>query len=125
MTEAAVRVPRLLTTRELADLTGLPYFTVMRLLAEGKGPPSVRIGWAYRFAEDAVLEWIRTLSVVSGKVERPKVTKRCPTCGRDVDTRMFKQDWETNPRGECRKCRRLAAEAKNEVSLRRTAGGQR
>ena len=59
MSDSEVRVPRLLTTRQLAELTGLPRWRVFELIAQGKAPPHLRIGKTYRFPADAVADWIR------------------------------------------------------------------
>jgi excisionase family DNA binding protein len=51
-------VPKLLTTRELARLTTIPYWRVLQLIAAGKGPPFLKIGNTYRFPQDGVVDWI-------------------------------------------------------------------
>lgn len=55
----AVVVPRLLTTRQLAEQTGLPLWRVHELVSRGDGPPHMRIGRTLRFPVDGVVEWIR------------------------------------------------------------------
>lgn len=39
---------RLLTTRQLAELTGLPLWTVRKLVKEGNGPPCVKVAGRIR-----------------------------------------------------------------------------
>ena len=56
--ESGVKVPKLLTTRELAAATGLPRWRIHELVAQRKGPPHLRVGRTLRFAEDAVVRWI-------------------------------------------------------------------
>ena len=51
-------VPRLLTTKQLAEATGIPRWRLFELNAQGKGPRSMRIGKTLRFPEDGVLQWI-------------------------------------------------------------------
>lgn len=51
-------VPRLLTTKELSDATGLPRWRIFELIAEDKAPRHMRIGKTYRFPEDSVVLWI-------------------------------------------------------------------
>lgn len=52
---------RLLTTRQLAELTGLPLWTVRKLVKNGDGPPSVRVAGRIRFPENGVGPWIERL----------------------------------------------------------------
>jgi excisionase family DNA binding protein len=52
-----VRIPKLLSVKELAAATGLPVWRVRELCAQGK-MPFLRIGKTYRFAEDAIAKWI-------------------------------------------------------------------
>lgn len=56
---ADVKVPRLFTTKELSEATGIPRWRLFELISRGEGPPSMRIGKTFRFPEDAVVEWIR------------------------------------------------------------------
>ena len=65
MTSSDVRVPRLLTTKELAAATGLPVWRIHELVAQGKGPPYLRVGRTYRYASDAVVQWIKEQSTNS------------------------------------------------------------
>jgi excisionase family DNA binding protein len=62
-----VRVPKLLTVKQLAEKTGLPKWRIHELCAQGKGPPFLRIGKTYRFAEDAVVRWIEEQSQQVGE----------------------------------------------------------
>ena len=55
-------IPRLLTTKQLAEMTGIPRWRVFELVAQGKGPPHLRIGKTYRFPADQVCAWIREQS---------------------------------------------------------------
>lgn len=55
MTEGPL--PRLLTTRELADALGLPIWRLHEL-ARGGGPPFIRVGRTRRYPEDAARRWI-------------------------------------------------------------------
>ena len=52
---------RLLTTRQLAELTGLPLWTVRKLVKEGNGPPCVKDAGRIRFPESGVGPWIDRL----------------------------------------------------------------
>lgn len=58
----AIRVPRLLRVRDLSELTGLARWRIYELIAEGKGPPHIRIGATIRFPEDAIVKWIESLT---------------------------------------------------------------
>ncbi len=53
-----VRIPKLLTVRELAAATGIPRWRIHQMCAE-KQLPFLRVGKTYRFAEDAVARWIQ------------------------------------------------------------------
>ena len=57
-TDTYSRVPKLLTTKQLSQLTGIAYWRVLELVKQGKGPRVMRIGTTLRFPEDGVLEWI-------------------------------------------------------------------
>ena len=59
MSSESTSVPRLLTVRQLAELTGLQQWRVYSLVRSGDGPPYVRIGRTIRFPENAVQQWIR------------------------------------------------------------------
>lgn len=48
---------RLLTTRQLAEVTGLPLWTVRKLVKDGEGPPSVKVAGRLRFPESGVGPW--------------------------------------------------------------------
>jgi excisionase family DNA binding protein len=69
MMSSDVRVPKLLTTRQLAEATGIPRWRIHELCAQGKGPPFLRVGRTLRFAEDAVVQWIQDQSNTSHKEE--------------------------------------------------------
>ena len=58
MTEVRMAVPRLLRVREAAELTGIERWRMYELLAEGIGPPHMRIGRTIRISEVALVEWI-------------------------------------------------------------------
>ena len=53
-----VRVPRLLTIKEIEAKTGIARWRLYELIAEGKGPPVLRIGKTLRVPEDALVQWI-------------------------------------------------------------------
>lgn len=57
-----VKVPRLLTVKQLADLTGLPVWRIHQMCSENTAPPHLRIGKTIRFPEDAVVAWIQEQS---------------------------------------------------------------
>ncbi len=61
-TDSEGRVPRLLTTKELSERTGLARWRVFELVARGKGPRFMRIGKTLRFPEDGVAQWINEQS---------------------------------------------------------------
>jgi excisionase family DNA binding protein len=61
-TDNEVKVPRLLTTRELSERTGLARWRLFELVAKGKGPRVMRIGQTLRFPEDGVVQWIKEQS---------------------------------------------------------------
>jgi len=61
-TNDQVRVPKLLTVRQLAEATGIPRWRIHEMCARGKGPPFLRVGKTLRFAEDAVVKWIEEQS---------------------------------------------------------------
>ena len=54
----APRVTRLLTIREVSELTGLKPTRIQSLIREGKGPPIVRIDRHYRVREDKLAKWL-------------------------------------------------------------------
>ena len=56
-----VKIPRLLTTRQLADVTGLPLWSVRRMVKDGEGPPGVKVAGRLRFPESGVGPWIERL----------------------------------------------------------------
>lgn len=51
-------IPKLLTTNQLAEMTGLSPWTVWELVKNGEGPPHVRIGRGFRFPENGVGPWL-------------------------------------------------------------------
>ena len=57
------RVSRLLTTQQVADLTGLKVSRIQSLIRAGEGPPTVRIDRYLRIPADGLARWIerRTL----------------------------------------------------------------
>jgi excisionase family DNA binding protein len=65
-------VPRLLTTKELSAALGIPRWRLFELIAKGEGPPHMRIGRTYRFAEDQVVRWIHDRTRVGEKDSDPK-----------------------------------------------------
>lgn len=54
-----IRVPRLLTAKELAATLNVPLWRIYELVDDNKAPPSMRIGKTLRFPEDGVIEWIK------------------------------------------------------------------
>lgn len=52
------RIPKLLTLREVEEMIGVPRWRLYQLLAEGKGPPHMKIGNTIRISEVALAEWI-------------------------------------------------------------------
>jgi excisionase family DNA binding protein len=53
-----VRVPKLLRVREVEKLTGLAPWRIYELIAQGDGPPHMRVGKTIRVPEDALVKWI-------------------------------------------------------------------
>ena len=53
-----IKIPRLLTTKQLAEVTGLSVWTVWELVKKGQGPPHVKLGRGFRFPENAVGPWL-------------------------------------------------------------------
>ncbi|HXM38302.1 MAG TPA: helix-turn-helix domain-containing protein [Gemmatimonadales bacterium] len=53
-----VRVPRLLTIKEVEEKTGIARWRLYELLKQGKGPPVLRIGKTFRVPADALVQWI-------------------------------------------------------------------
>ena len=56
-----VKIPKLLTTRQLAEVTGLPLWSVRKIVKDGGGPPCVRVAGRLRFPESGVGPWIERL----------------------------------------------------------------
>ena len=56
-----VKIPKLLTTRQLAEVTGLPLWSVRKLVKKGEGPPAVKVAGRLRFPESGVGPWIQRL----------------------------------------------------------------
>lgn len=52
------KIPRLLTSKELAEVTGLSLWTVWELVKKGEGPPHARLGRGFRFPENGVGPWL-------------------------------------------------------------------
>lgn len=53
-----LKVPRLLTANTLATMLDVPLWRIYELVANGKAPPSMRIGKTIRFPENGVVQWI-------------------------------------------------------------------
>jgi len=68
--ETESMLPRLLTTRQLAAATGLPVWRIHELCTTGKGPPFIWVGRTRRFAEDAVVAWIKEQSNANKEMGR-------------------------------------------------------
>lgn len=60
-----IKVPRLLTAKELAASLNVPLWRIYELVDEGKAPPSMRIGKTLRFPQDSVIEWIKEATAIS------------------------------------------------------------
>lgn len=56
------KVPRLLTTKQLAEATGIPRWRIFELVRRGKGPRFMRVGNTLRFPADGVIAWIQEQS---------------------------------------------------------------
>jgi excisionase family DNA binding protein len=56
----SVKVPKLLTPKEVAQRTGLQVWRVYQLIAEGL--PAMRIGRTFRISETALAAWIEEQS---------------------------------------------------------------
>ena len=54
-----IKVPRLLTAKELAATLHVPLWRIYELVDDGKAPPTMRIGKTLRFPDDGVVQWIR------------------------------------------------------------------
>ena len=64
------KIPRLFTSKELAEVTGLPLWTVWELVKKGEGPPHVRIGRGFRFPENGIGPWLDKRLKAQTKKER-------------------------------------------------------
>ena len=53
-----VKVPRLLTAKQVAEMLTVPVYTIYEMAKAGEGPPHLRIRTQYRFPEDGVVQWI-------------------------------------------------------------------
>jgi len=53
----SVKIPKLLTVRQLAEATGLAPWRIHELCAQRK-LPHMRVGRTLRFAEDVIVQWI-------------------------------------------------------------------
>ena len=62
-----LKVPRLLTAKELAVTLNVPLWRIYELVDDGKAPPSMRIGKTLRFPENGVVQWINDQT--SGRME--------------------------------------------------------
>ena len=51
-------VPKLLTIRQVAEVTGLPRWRVYELLARGDGPSHMRVGKTFRISVVELCRWI-------------------------------------------------------------------
>jgi predicted DNA-binding transcriptional regulator AlpA len=61
-TETKIPKLRLLTSKQLAEVTGLPLWTIHDLVKKGKGPPHIpNMGRGHRFPESGVGPWIEKL----------------------------------------------------------------
>jgi excisionase family DNA binding protein len=65
MSTTEVKVPRLLTIKQVAEKTGLQRFRVYQLVHE-KRLPVIRIGSTFRVAEDVLAKWIAKESQAGG-----------------------------------------------------------
>jgi predicted DNA-binding transcriptional regulator AlpA len=54
-----IKVPRLLTAKELAATLNVPLWRIYELVDVKKAPPSMRIGKTLRFPEDGVVQRIK------------------------------------------------------------------
>ncbi|MGZ3331909.1 MAG: helix-turn-helix transcriptional regulator [Gemmatimonadaceae bacterium] len=52
------KIPKLLTTTQLAEATGVSRWRIFELCRQGKAPPHMRVGNTLRFPEPGVLAWI-------------------------------------------------------------------
>jgi predicted DNA-binding transcriptional regulator AlpA len=58
MMASDVKVPRLLSIKEVEEQTGIRRWRLYELRKQGKGPPMLRIGKTFRVPEDALVQWI-------------------------------------------------------------------
>jgi excisionase family DNA binding protein len=58
--DVGVKLSRLLTTREAAEVLGLPIWRVHELALSGRGPAFVRIGRTRRYPTHKLAEWVET-----------------------------------------------------------------
>lgn len=71
-------VPRLLSIKQVAEVTGLQRWRLYELLARGEGPRSMRIGKTFRISEAALVAWIEErhhTAPQGGDVEEPEVAE--------------------------------------------------
>jgi predicted DNA-binding transcriptional regulator AlpA len=54
-----VKVPRLLTAREVEKIAGIPRWRLYELIKRGEGPPHLRLGNTIRVPEDGLARWIQ------------------------------------------------------------------
>lgn len=53
-----MKLPRLLDTKQVAEMLAVPVWSLRELVRKKKGPPHLRIGRRVRFTEAAVMRWI-------------------------------------------------------------------
>ncbi len=53
-----VKVPRLLTIKQVAKETGVPAWRWYETIARGDGPPVVKFGKTFRISEAALAQWL-------------------------------------------------------------------
>ena len=70
MSNETIRVPKLLSVRELSQLTGIQRWRLYELIARGEGPPTMRIGKTIRVPADALVRWIEERTKTSAAAER-------------------------------------------------------
>ena len=62
----SVDVPRLLSVKQVARITGVQRFRIYAWIRSGDGPPFLKIGKTFRFPEDQLVAWIREQSAKGG-----------------------------------------------------------
>jgi excisionase family DNA binding protein len=61
-----MRLPRLLTTRQLADLLGVPVSTIHYWRSRGTAPRAIKVGKELRFIEGDVARWLLEKRAAAG-----------------------------------------------------------